>query len=432
MDDIEFVKHIIPKLDRIRISDNFIIRHAFRNPPEGEGMGLHGVASEALIEAYREGLEAIYRQMTSSLFNRLPPIPEKVEVFVLNVSAPYTYADSPDGDMRNSIPHIVLPSGTDKSFTKEELRYATIIAAHEGAHALNFRYHPPFYPETGFQNPRFKNWEWVDEGIAVDSEMRVLPGSREHYPYLRRWMGEPEVPLNYEGGLVSYRAVMFIRFLDKLLKRRFSDQLWTNSKLDENPISAIKRLLPKDYRFLSEEHTDRDIFGLFCLDSYFLADPRSRCYDPKLRERFGERSITNSFLVHPNKPYGTTGNLDHLACRYYKIVPQDGVREVRVRLEANHISPSKKSPLRAQLAEVVGGAKRGKHTRLLPETNSSGHVRLQGEIALSEAGGNNPLVLVVSNHGVAPKGEEAHSKDGYSPNKEYDDDQKFTIEIVAA
>lgn len=422
--DIIF-KQIYSKLDCTWKSAHFIIRYALRNPPKGKGMGAHGVANEELIKAYAEGLEAIYQLMTSAPLNHLPPKPNRIEVFVFDTDSPFTYPDSSNGDPRNFIPYIALPSGTDKMLSKDELRYAKIVAAHEGAHAINFRYHPPFDPKTGLRNMRFQNWEWVDEGIAVNSETKILPSSREHYFYLRRWICQPEVPLDREGGLISYRAVMFTKFLDKLLKRPFANELWTLSKFDEDPFDALKRLLPDGYQFLSDQHDDNDVFAAYCLDSYFLADRQSCCYDQNLYKRFGERAITESFLIKPSQRCNGEGELDHLACSYYKIVPRNGVRKITVRLET--IPYLTKTPLRAQLAKAIDGVRKGTPVKLKPVDgahNTSKTVTLFGEMSLPRSIRANHLILVVSNHGVRPRR-------GTSHNKDHDDDQKFRFEISA-
>ncbi|NOT62691.1 MAG: hypothetical protein HOP19_20990 [Acidobacteria bacterium] len=408
----------VDKLNPPKAAGLFAIRYAFRNPAKGEGVGLDGIADEALIRAYIKGLNNVQHAMTTLPWKKHPfnPVPLKVRVFVADFYPPGMYQE--DNDI-----YILLPSGTGEPDLKAELLNARITAIHEGFHAIISSYYP-----ANLDYSQYQSWAWIDEGTAVYMESRLVRQSHDYYRYLRSWICQPEAPLDEDPlafPMAPYRAVMFIKYLDKLFHEGFVDKVWCNASTSKDPFEVIRKTLPAGYNFLSGEHDDNDIFASYCLDAYFLADPNSCCFDENLHKRFGERAIAFTFNVSASEePQVASDTLDHLACRYYKIVPLDGVRKITVRLKPDL---SGETPLRAQLVKVKNGVIKGEQKKLMPKTAASAQenslVLCEGMelTALEEV---SHLILVVSNHA-------ATRRDGKALARHLYDEQRYSLEIIA-
>jgi hypothetical protein len=329
-------------------SEHFRIKYSLRNPWEGRGRGAGGVSGTGqLIEAYKEGLEMLYSKLTSPPLSR-PELDQIIEVYILDVtsifpimSAPFTSVD------QDGVPFIVLPCRTSAPTCETERQWALATAVHEATHVFNYRKRP-------LGSPYSAKWGWFDDALAVFMEMWLITDYRDHFRFLGDWIEKPELSL--DAPVANYQAGQFLAYLAKQLGVEFVNRVWMESEERETPFETITRLVPEGKKLVSADPCESDLFTSYCLDSWFLNDPAGRMYNPNLYERYGERSVTQSFILRAGERIATDEKterqdaLDHLACRYYRFYLNDGIRQVSVEL---HIpDDAEHSPLKAELAAV--------------------------------------------------------------------------------
>jgi hypothetical protein len=192
----------------------------------------------------------------------------------------------------------------------------------------------------------------------------------------------------------------------------------------------MERLLPVDKRFekFASHHPDeRDLFASgYCLDAYFLGNHNNDWCTPELRARFGERAVSESFIVRPGQQESSAGwQLDHLACRYFRIALKGEVEKLQVEVESE--GDQTIAPLKAELAVVTDEMRQGKvwALRPLPAGGAKETTRLSLELPVAELEYDKAdhLVLVVSNCGTR----EATVK----RDKPHDDKRKFRLTVCA-
>jgi hypothetical protein len=193
----------------------------------------------------------------------------------------------------------------------------------------------------------------------------------------------------------------------------------------ETPLETIARLLPEGQKLVSADPDERDLFASgYCLDSWFLNDPASPAYAPDLYIRYGERAITESFVLCPGNKVGTSDTseeqdiLDHLACRYYRFYLEEGVRQLSVELH----SPDKlgESPLKAEIAVVTKEKRRGQVIPLRPVSdNLSRETLLSTCLKQIDQHQHDHFILVVTNCGART----------FTPP--HHDGKQFTIKAMA-
>jgi Family of unknown function (DUF6055) len=392
-------------------SEHFIIHFWLRNPLTGKGMGVHGVRDRMIILTYVEALEDLYRAMTALPWQRQPPPTDstgKSHVYVLD-SSPFTIHDS------HKVPFIVLSCRSNEPTTQAELHRAAAEAVHEGTHLFNYRERPMYDPNSDI-------WEWFDEGLAVLMEMLVASGNPDYFRFLMDWIDMPEMSLDDQEG--HYQAGMFIRYLTKKMGIEFVNKVWLESKIEESPLEAIERMMPPSQKFLSADPSDKDIFASgYCVDPYFIWEHASASVAPDVFLRYGERAISESKLLRVGTQAQIEGQLNHLACRYYRFFLKSDV--TRVRIDFSVSDPHNTTPFKAEVAFVAKDRQRiAERHRLFPVDGKMGATGPLSTIL----DGFDPddidhLVLVVSNCGTR-----THKHPG---GKDTDDKKDYTITASA-
>ena len=363
-------EEIKERLTSVMESDHFIVHYAMRNPELGRGLGAHGVRDESIIKTYVESLEKLYQTMISPPWNREPPIvgPDgKTHVYVYNSSYPFMTCDL------KKVPYIVLTSRNSEPTVEAELNRAASEAVHEATHLFNFSKRPLY---KKFDATR---WEWFDEGLAVLMEMLVT-GNPDHFRLLVDWIDSPEMSLDHPDGI--YHVGMFMHYLGNLVGYEFVNDIWLNSKPDEEPLDALERLTPKDQTDLAVA----ELFIGYSFDPYFLKD---HAYE--LFMRFGERAVAESLRLPDANGAEITDHLNHLSCRYYRFFLKDGASDLKITLQVKGASPLK------AVAAVVTTDKRRLTLEPLHVDGNGTMSLLLSDVEVAEA---DHIVLVVSNFGT--------------------------------
>lgn len=395
---------------------HFEVRRCFRNPRQGRGHGSGGIGDERLIQTYQQGLEMLYCALTSSPWSR-PALNQITEVQVLDVTTIFPSISSPfTTENQEGIPYIVLPCRTSDPTREAERQWALATAVHEATHVFNCRERP-------LSSPYSARWGWFDEALAVFMEMQLITDYRDHFRLLGNWIERPELSL--DDPVANYQAGQFVAYLAKRLGIEFVNRVWMESAPGETPFEAIARLLPEEEKFVSTDPDERDLFASgYCLDSWFLNDPTSSAYAPDLYARYGERAITESFVLRSGAKVGTNDKpaeqdtLNHLACRYYRFYLEGGVEQLSVELHSS--DESGKSPLKAELAVVTKENQRGQAIPLRPASNNTGgKTLLTTRVKRINPDELDHFILVVTNCGIR------------AAPPLHDDGKKFTIKTSA-
>jgi hypothetical protein len=319
------IEDLKKKLTESLKSEHFIIHYGLRNPPEGRGLASDGVRDRVLVLTYLHALESLYNAMTGHPWSRQPPAvdgSDRTHVYVFGDNPLTTF------DGVTMLPEIYLPCRSKEPTTQSELLRAAAEAVHEGAHLFNFGKRPYYDSST-------EPWVWFDEGIAILMETIVAAGNPDYCRFLVGWIDTPETPLDDEDA--KYQAGMFMRYIVKRLGPEIVNRVWNESLPGEGPIDALQRLMPTMKRpetFLSADPAVRDIFASgYCIDPYFIWDHESASLAPDIFFRFGERAVSETFVLTPGKTASAKGDtLDHLACRYYRLYLKGGVGALRVEM----------------------------------------------------------------------------------------------------
>jgi hypothetical protein len=224
-------------------SAHFKINYSLRNPREGQGRGTSGVSgNNRLIQAYQQGLEMLYRALTSPPWSRLE-LDRKIEVHILNVAAFFPTMSGPfTTEDIEGIPFIVLPCRTSDPTCEAEQQWALATAVHEATHVFNYRIRP-------LHSPYSNKWGWFDEALAVFMEMQLIIDYRDHFRFLGDWIERPELSL--DDPVANYHAGQFVAYLAKRLGIEFVNRVWMESMPGETPFEAIERLLPEGQKLVS-------------------------------------------------------------------------------------------------------------------------------------------------------------------------------------
>jgi Family of unknown function (DUF6055) len=374
---------------------HFEIHYKSRNPRQGRGRGPDGVRGLELIEVYRQGLEMLEGTLTSPPWSR--PAPEwTTEVRVLDLATHYPWSGGAPFTTENEQgrPIIILPSRTSEPTREAEKQWALATAVHEATHVFNCW----IRPSSSLYSAK---WEWFDEALAMFMEKMLIPNYHDHFRYLGNWIERPELSL--DAPETSYQAVQFVAYLAKRLGTRFINRVWMEAEERESPFEAMARLLPKEQQLVSAAPGVRDLFASgYCLDSWFLNDPASPAYNQDLYERFGERAVTESFVLRPSQHVKTSGKyeerdaLNRLACRYYRFYLEEEATQLHVTLHI--LDESEKPSLKAELAEVTKEGCQGTIVPLTPSSNlSSGRSIFSASVTPSDSNRFDCFLLVVTN-----------------------------------
>jgi hypothetical protein len=420
---------IKPTLKLEAKSEHFLIHYGLRNPMpmEGPGLGAHGVRDRVIVRTYLRSLERLYREMTAKPWSRKRPMVSeagRIEVYVFDISELILADGSPFTSVADDKPYICLPSGSYEPSRQAELHRAEAEAVHEATHVFNHSKRP-------LGDHYSAAWEWVDEALAVLMEISLIPGNQDHFRFLKNWVELPEVSL--DNWAARYQAGLFACYLESKLPG-FLNQVWMKAELKESPLAAMKRLFRADkefVKFVSHHPDERDLFASgYCLDSYFLWDHNNDWFPPELCARFGERAVSESFIVRPGaKACSEKWQLDHLACRYFRIALKGEIENLRleVPIEMHGGDAPKMGELKAELAVVTDEMHKGKHWALrpAPAKGEGEEARLVLDLPVAETDYDKAdhLVLVVSNCGT-------HAAT-VKRDKPHDDKRKFRVTISA-
>lgn len=408
------------KLSLTLKSDHFVVRYGLRNPTQGRGLGASGVSDRGLLLTYIHALERLYQVMISPPWKRPELVrnsEEKIQVYVFAISELVPGDGSPfAGTTSEGLPFVCLPSGSVEPSAHAEMLRAAAEAVHEATHIFNSNQQE----ERGLNS---NQWDWFDEAIAVFMETHLIPGNHDHLRFLKNWIDIPETPL--DDWAARYQAGMFVYYLEKR-DPGSANRVWMESLPKETPIETMIRLRPGGQTFVSYDPDEKDLFASgYCLDSYFLWDHNSLSLAPELFVRYGERSITESFVIRSGgQARSDRHRVDHLACRYFRFYLKGDVKKLVVRLSS---APDQKiAPIKAELATVSLEKQRGDHVvTLRPEEikGEKSETVLFADLTEFDTEELDHFVLVVSNCGTRAR----------QPNlkKPHDDDRSFEITISA-
>ncbi|MBI1766717.1 MAG: hypothetical protein HYR56_35370 [Acidobacteria bacterium] len=347
---------------------------------------------EQLLLTYQQGLERLYQIMTAPPLAR-PGLQWKTQVQIFDLAA-YLRSDARafTAEDQQGVPYIALPSRTKEPTQEAEQRWALATAVHEATHVFNCRERPLSSLYAG-------RWAWFDEALAVFMEMQVLGDVGDHFRVLGDWIENPELSLDAPNA--CYQAGLFVAYMAKRLGIEFVNRVWMESEPLETPLDALARLMPAGQIFLSAKPDEHDLFASgYCLDSWFLADPASAAHAPELFARFGERAVSESFVLGTGEQAATGDTLDHLACRYYRFYLNAGVRQLRLELET--LEAGEQSWLKAEVAMATNEKRCGLVIPLRPATatNPITATLLSAQVTLLDLNDIDHLILVVTNCGT--------------------------------
>ncbi|NOT60208.1 MAG: hypothetical protein HOP19_08280 [Acidobacteria bacterium] len=409
-------------------SKNFIVHFGLRNPPTGVGLGAHGVRDRTIIQTYLYALERLYQNLTAAPWSRPRPAVGDaglIEVYVFDISELAVADGSPFTSItEQGKAYICLPAGSFEPSPQAELHRAAAEAIHEATHVFNHQKRP-------LGDLQSRPWEWVDEALAVLMEITLIPGNQDHFRFLKNWVEMPEVSLDNWGA--RYQAGLFAYYLEKKVPG-FLNRVWQQAIPEDSPLEAMKRLAPAGEIFLSHLPDETDLFASgYCLDSYFLWDHSNDWCAPELRARFGERAVSESFIIRPGQVERSIDwELDHLACRYFRIALKGEVKrlQIEVQVEARYEAGKISNPprIKAELAVVTDEMRPGDPIRPLrpsPITKEKELMRLVLEVDVAglDYDKADHLVLVVSNCGTRTA--------TVKRDVPHDDNRKFCVRVTA-
>lgn len=414
---------VVRLLRRTLESDHFIVHFGPRDRPEGRGLGSLGIRDRRLVLTYLDALERLYTAMTAQPLERQLPgffAQRKVNVYIVDISQMFPEEECALTSVdEKRVPYIALPCRTNEPTIRAELDRAAAEAVHEATHVFNMRERPLYVrdsDERPLLDPYHWPWAWFDEATATFMESVVLAGNHDTLRFGLDWSDRPESSL--DDWSACYEAWMFVRYLAKRFGLGFISKVWTEAAEDENPIETLTRLLDKDCNnsvFSSPKPDTPDIFASgYCLDSYFLWDPESPGYAPEVYARYGERAVTESFVLQARSRASSSDSLHHLSCRYYRLYIGSEVSTLEVRLSSQ--MPNHRMPLKVELAVVTTEMKRGPVGVLRPAdpVGPEEPVRLCARVNNLDANRIDHLVLVVTNCGLrsSPGGFNGEHDDG--------------------
>ena len=346
----------LPK--RRPVGGHFVIHYALFNPRSGRGSQEHGVRGVSVVEEYAQALDRAYGVLTGPGHGWQEPAARPVDVYVCSlprnafgIAAPTLNGETKFGLARG---------GNDPRLSTVR-RSRQAAAVHEFAHALEFEYRPA------------ESWKWLDDASATAMESIVLPRSVDYYRFLPRWFSHPEESIDSKEGDCGYRSALFIKYLVRRFDGRLISRTYEIGRDAGGTKQAMEALAEaiRERRCKLASARDEEVFASgYCCDAYFIADPRSLLYDPRLDSRYGDRFITESVDEYPVVLQRTDDFIDHLGCRYYRFWPQDAASALRVTVKLPTVEA--RHHLRGELVAVTKSHCRGKQLSLhRPSVNAN-------------------------------------------------------------
>ncbi len=383
------LKRIIRLLDRTldTAGGHFRLHYGLRNPPCGRGLGLAGVDSESLVEAYAAALERAYSEFAGRGWTepRRDSATGRIPVYVF-YTPEYINADFPFTHVNRGFSFIGLRSENGEPTRERMIALAQIEAAHEVLHVFTHVHRPLRGPASEHS----RAWAWFDEATAVYAERLIFPDNPEQLRFSRYWVCQPELCLEAEDWPGGYFAGLFIQYLVQRFGHDFLRDVWHRAEEKERPIDTLDRLL----REREEGCCLGELFGAgYCVDTYL------RSFAQDVFRRFGDRSVTASFRLSPGETVALQehDSLDWLSCRYYRLFLQGNVKTLQVVLEAE--VPPAECHLGASLVLADGDVTFRRPITLRPEPAEAGGTlltRLGGALSF-DSDVRDHVVLVVAN-----------------------------------
>jgi len=330
------------------VGELFRVYYEERNPHCDRGAAEDGIAEVSVLDDFVSGLEAGYKKLTSPKFGwpNLSGLPIDVYIAFLGnvcgVASPAIVDEAFD-----EVAYLAFNSRGNEPSLQDARQRRKATAVHELTHLFQFELNAP--------GP----WEWFDEAVATAMEFQLLPSNRDHFRYLWDWITQPHKSLDAGSG---YSAAPFASYLMRLEwgPRIISDvyKLGQRSGGTLQAIDALAKSLENEGTELSSP-SEPDIFGSrYCCDAYFLTDPNGKA-GRKVRERFGDRFVSETFCEFPVVDAACNDPIDHLGCRYYRFRPKQGASKltVTVSLPSRHAQKHLRGELIAVTRELLPGVK---------------------------------------------------------------------------
>ncbi|MGA1868806.1 MAG: MXAN_6640 family putative metalloprotease [bacterium] len=318
-----------PEVDYPQIGEKFKFWYVDHDTPDAEGY-VHTTTLD-YVKSVARVLDTVYNVEISSMGYQEPPDDSnkddnggdgKYDVYIMDCGAVglYGYVDPPGkadpsattGDEANSYySFMVLDndySSTDfpNSDPNEALK---VTAAHEYHHAIQFGINVDSSP-------------WYMEATSTWMEDQVYDEINDNRQYLTDFFNSPEVSLDYEGDDYHYYGTwIWNEFLETKWGQSTIKLIW--DELDpygsNRAIDAITTVL------IPKGSTLESAFTEFVAMNY----AKTGFYKDASETGYSEVTIANSGSIHQLDPNSTVSeqitNINHLASKYYKFVPNSTV-----------------------------------------------------------------------------------------------------------
>jgi hypothetical protein len=356
-------------------SPHFLLHYALRNPISGRGPAWGGVRDPLIIRQYLHSLETAYETLCGLGWKapKAGTAPNKIHGFVLESGALMLDRGTSFTDLDDQeLPRLILPCDFGAKTFSNELLATAAVAVHELTHVFNHSYRPLDGIDTDIED-----WEWFDEATAVYMEHRIVPGNPECLEFLQDWTDRPEISLDDPDA--CYERALFFSFLRKHFDDRLLAEVWRESRPEEGPIQALRRILQEKHgtEFCAADPSEGDFFSSgYAVDSYFVWDIAPEGY-----ARFRERRVTETFSLGPGEQtqLEQPDGIDHLACRYYRFCPRDGTSGLHVELTSDASQPGAEH-LRIHLLNVHPHLQRADHSASVRKEVANDQVRLTADL----------------------------------------------------
>ena len=308
--------------------------------------GVHGLRDPELAIIVRDTLEMAYQKfLLDGRGGSIKDSNDKISVYLFAVDDPAIGCGSPLMTemffvaLDRLVPVIVLASRSDTPDRMTEISKARASAVHELSHFFNAAVLPYRRRDDSEQivwppTEIIEGWLWLDEALALDAEMEILPEIDDWLSFSLDWVDRPEFSLDHPDA--RYQAVFFIRYLRAHLgfnANQFFANLWKQSSGVWEAVDPIRA--PVALTALADSWpenlptfcsaTEHDFFASgFCYDSYFLDQPNRSLEFPKIFRRFGGRAIEQTWNLASataESRVSTDFSLAGLACYYIRFIP---------------------------------------------------------------------------------------------------------------
>jgi hypothetical protein len=270
-----------------------------------------------------------------------------------------------------------------------------------------------------------KKWRWFNEATAVFMEGHVAPDNPDSIRFGLDWADFPDISLDHSSA--QYQSGFFAGYLARRFDPGLISRMWQESGPEETPLETLNRLIPRQYRSRSK-YVCR-IFGEYALDSYSVWDRESPGFAHKIFLRFSSRALTEGLVLNSAGAVTTLGELNHLACRYYRIEISSRVKQVEARIQM--LSGSQEG-FRAFLSVVKKQMlcrDQCKELQPLSQKSTARSPNPQGILAATISSEYwrdcESIILTVANCGT-------RAKEYFMPNEVHDDDRNYKLEIRAS